>query len=52
MAKKGYHLENLALPGQYTFRQGEPGNYIYRLDFQALRAKVRGSYYQLFTDAG
>ena len=52
MAKEGYHLENLALPGQYTFRQGEPGNYIYRLDFQALRAKDRNSYYQLFADAG
>ena len=51
-AKEGYHLESISLPGQYTFRQGEPGNYIYRLDFQPLRAKDRDSYFQLFADAG
>ena len=52
MAKEGYHLENISLPGQYSFRKGEPGNYIYRLDFQALRAKDKDSYLQLFADAG
>lgn len=52
MAKAGYHLESIGLPGQYTFQQGEPGNYVYRLDFQGLRAKDRDSYHQLFADAG
>ena len=52
MAHQGYHLENIGLPGQYTFRQGESGNYVYRLDFQTMRAKDRDSYLQLFVDAG
>ena len=52
MAHQGYHLVNIALPGQYTFRQGEPGNYVYRLDFQTMRTKDRDSYLQLFSDAG
>ena len=52
MAQQGFHLENIALPGQYTFRQGEPGNYVYRLDFQTLRSKDKDSYLQLFEDAG
>lgn len=52
MAQQGLHLETLELPGQYTFRQGEPGNYVYRLDFQPLRSKDRDSYLQLFADAG
>lgn len=52
MSQQGYHLEKISLPGQYTFRQGEPGNYVYRLDFQALHAKDRESYLQLFADSG
>lgn len=52
MAQQGFHLEKIELPGQYTFQQGEPGNYVYRLDFQPLRSKDRDSYLQLFADAG
>ena len=52
MAKNGYHLDSIGLPGQYIFHQGEPGNFVYRLDFQGLKAKERDSYYQLFADAG
>ena len=52
MAQQGFHLEKIELPGQYTFRQGKPGNYVYRLDFQTLRSKDRDSYLQLFADAG
>ena len=52
MAQNGFHLESIALPGQYTFRKGEPGNYVYRLDFQTMKAKDRESYLQLFADAG
>lgn len=52
MAQQGYHLESIKLPGQYTFQQGEPGEYVYRLDFQTVKAKERDSYLQLFADAG
>lgn len=52
MAAEGLHLEAISLPGTYHFRQGEPGNYVYRLDFQTLRARDRDDYLQLFEDAG
>lgn len=52
MARQGLHLEHIAVPGFYTFRKGEPANYVYRLDFQSLRSKDRESYLQLFQDAG
>jgi len=52
MAQQGLHLEKIDLPGQYTFRVGEPGNYVYRLDFQTMQSKDRDSYLQLFEDAG
>lgn len=52
MSANGLHLESISLPGTYHFRQGEPGNFVYRLDFQALKAKDRNSYLQLFADAG
>lgn len=52
MAGQGLHLESITLPGTYHFRQGKPGSFVYRLDFQALKAKDRESYLQLFEDAG
>lgn len=52
MAGQGYHLKSISLPGQYTFHKGDPGNYVYRLDFQTMRTKDRDSYLQLFADAG
>ena len=52
LAQQGLHLESIDLPGRYTFRLGEPGNYVYRLDFQTMRSKDRDSYLQLFEDAG
>jgi hypothetical protein len=52
MSADGLHLESIELPGQYTFRQGEPGNYVYRLDFQTMKSKDKDSYLQLFADAG
>jgi hypothetical protein len=51
-ANKGLLLERVSFPGIYHFRQGKPGQYVYRLDFQSLRAKDRESYFQLFEDAG
>jgi hypothetical protein len=52
MAKEGFHLESIPFPGTYTFLEGEPINYVYRLDYQSLKAKDRDSYLQLFADAG
>lgn len=33
MARAGWHLQSLSLPGFYTFIAGEPRNDVYRLDF-------------------
>jgi hypothetical protein len=52
MANRGLHLKEVGFPGVYLFQQGEPANYVYRLDYQSLRSKDRESYLQLFADAG
>lgn len=52
MSQTGWHMESAQLPGIYTFRRGEPMDYVYRLDY---RREPRGeflSYLQLFSDAG
>ena len=51
MDREGLHLEAVSL-GRYKFRKSEPGNYVYRLDYQSLRSKDKESYLQLFEDAG
>ena len=51
MSQAGWHLESVGLPGLYTFRQGEPRDYVYRLDFNSNRAGFL-HYVQLFQDAG
>jgi hypothetical protein len=52
LARKGLHLQSVSPFGFYHFRQGEPGDYVFRLDFQPLKAQDRESYLQLFEDAG
>jgi hypothetical protein len=52
MAKEGLHLVSVSVPGYYYFRQGEPENFVYRLDFQTMKSTDRDSYLQLFADAG
>ena len=52
MATGGYHLEKPQLFGVYHFQVGDPGNVIYRLDYNVLGKKDRESYLQLFQDAG
>ena len=52
MAAKGYHLDHITFPCFYQFRRGEPGKFVYRLDYQTLKIKDRESYLQLFADAG
>jgi len=52
MAKQGLHLDRIPFPGSYQFRNGDPADYIYRLDYQSLKTKDKDSYLQLFSDAG
>ena len=52
MAQQGWHLAQLAIPGQYTFVEGLPMDMVYRLDFINAKEKKDESYWQLFRDAG
>jgi hypothetical protein len=51
MSQQGWHLQKVALPGIYTFEQGEPRDYVYRLDYTSAMKKT-DDYYSLFRDAG
>ncbi len=51
MSRQGLHLQHPVFLGQYTFEQGEPREYAYRLDF-VTNTKKKEDYYQLFKDAG
>lgn len=52
MTAEGWHLNSLGFPGVYKFLEGDPAEYVYRLDYQTLYKKDRESYLQLFQDAG
>ena len=52
MARLGLHLNDVPFPGSYQFKNGEPADYVYRLDYQSLKTKEKDSYLQLFADAG
>lgn len=51
MSRQGLHLLHAGVFGQYSFEQGAPREFAYRLDF-VLNAKKNEGYYQLFRDAG
>ena len=51
MSQAGWHFSNVSLPGYYTFVQGEPKDYVYRLDYLA-DSKDFANYLQIFRDAG
>ncbi len=51
MALQGLHLADMNRFGCYRFRQGQPANVTYRLDFARAR-DADGAYFQLFEDAG
>lgn len=52
MSLKGYHLLSYSFAGIYTFRKGEPHDYVYQLDYQPNSKKAESDYLQLFQDAG
>ncbi len=51
MARAGWHLQSLSLPGFYTFIPGEPRNDVYRLDF-VVNPRDYHAYLQQFKDEG
>ena len=51
MAREGWHLKELRLPGNYTFQSGNPREDHYRMDFITDRKNYQ-TYLQLFNDAG
>jgi hypothetical protein len=52
MSADGWHLKSVGLMGRYTFEQGEPRSYTYRLDYMLLNKDKRAEYLQIFRDAG
>jgi hypothetical protein len=52
MAAQGFHLDGFDFPTLYRFQQGEPAEFVYRLDYPGVARKDRESYLQLFKDAG
>ena len=52
MAKQGLHLDNVPFPGNYHFKNSKAANFVYQLDYQALKTKDKDSCLQLFSDAG
>ncbi len=51
MSQKGWHFKSVSFPSNYLFEQGEPIDYIYRLDYFINRKDMDG-YLQIFEDAG
>jgi hypothetical protein len=52
MSQNGLHLVSIGFPSLYTFTQGGPKNYVYRLDYIFPAKKEKNSYLQPFTDGG
>jgi hypothetical protein len=50
MSRKGLHFRAISIPGSYTFEQGTPESFVYRLDYFTNR-KDKACYLQLFSDA-
>ena len=51
MAQDGWHFKSVSVPGNYIFEQGEPADYVYRLDYFVDR-KDMPAYLQIFEDTG
>ncbi len=53
MSRQGFHLTKPRVLGQYDFIQGQPWEYVYRLDFRdAMKRKDKDGYLRLFADDG
>ncbi len=51
MSQQGWHFKSVSIPHNYTFEQGEPTDYVYRLDYFIDQKNVE-EYQQIFEDAG
>ena len=51
LSQKGWHFQTVSFPGTYILEQGEPIDYVYRLDYFSDR-KDKDGYLQIFKDAG
>ena len=51
MSQQGWHLKSLEFISSYVFEEGEPTDYVYRLDYFIDR-KNQANYLQLFNDTG
>ncbi len=51
-ARQGWYLAHAYALGFYSFVKGEPGEYVYRLDFQNKARSELKDYFQLFQDSG
>ena len=47
----GLHMKHVSFSSVYTFEQGEPSDYVYRLDYFIDRKDI-SAYLQIFEDAG
>ncbi|MCU0519900.1 MAG: DUF2812 domain-containing protein [Anaerolineae bacterium] len=52
MSREGWHLTSVRPLCSYTFHQGEPCDYTYRLDFMLTDKRTAADYRQIFEDAG
>ena len=50
MSQDGWHFKSVSFPGVYTFEQGTPVDYVYRLDYFTNK-KEKDNYLQLFEDS-
>ena len=51
MSQNGWHFETVIFPGNFTFKEGKPKDYVYRLDYNPDKDDVE-NYRQIFEDAG
>ncbi len=51
MSKNGWHLKSVS-PFVYTFHKGEPGEFVYRLDYKHTLDKDYAEYQAIFKDSG
>jgi len=52
MSNEGWQLSRIGFPTIYTFRNVEPQDYVYRLDYRSYWKMEKEDYLQLFRDSG
>lgn len=52
MSNEGCHFSGIGFPTIYSFKTGEPKDYVYRLDYRSHWKLDKEDYLQLFRDSG